>query len=149
MTFKLLSMFFRVRAKDMSIVHVYFNVDSVFPRLRKEMITTVDLIANAGGLLGLCMGFSALSLLEIIYHGTLRLLCKIHQKRFQMKVTQVESSVTNTDDNNQFVVKTAFTKESDNVCTCGRSLPLPVYLQTSYDADLIDAVKRLIFIHQN
>lgn len=36
--------------------------------------------ANAGGLLGLCMGFSALSVLEIVYYVTIRLFCSYYRK---------------------------------------------------------------------
>src|SRR5688572_25668827 len=95
---------FRTRAKDMAIVHVYFNVDSVFPRLRKERTSIVDLISAAGGLLGLCMGFSVLSLLEILYHGTLRVFCNIYQKRSQNNITSCDDAGY-IDERNQFLSK--------------------------------------------
>ncbi len=37
--------------------------------------------ANTGGLLGLCMGFSVLSLLEILYYGSLRLFCSYYRDK--------------------------------------------------------------------
>lgn len=37
--------------------------------------------ANAGGLLGLCMGFSFLSIVEILYFATLRLICSQPETR--------------------------------------------------------------------
>ncbi len=37
--------------------------------------------ANAGGLLGLCMGFSVLSLLEIVYYGSIRLCCSYYRDK--------------------------------------------------------------------
>lgn len=37
--------------------------------------------ANTGGLLGLFMGFSFLSLVEIMYFATLRFWCRIYKKR--------------------------------------------------------------------
>ncbi|CAL8134972.1 unnamed protein product [Orchesella dallaii] len=58
--------------EDVSIVHVYFGEDTVHPKLRKELYTFVNLMSNTGGLLGLCMGFSFLSLLEILYYFTIR-----------------------------------------------------------------------------
>ena len=34
---------------------------------RDELYGTLDIISNIGGLLGLCMGFSMLSAVEVIY----------------------------------------------------------------------------------
>ena len=34
---------------------------------RKERFTGLELLANIGGLLGLCMGISLLSVIEVIY----------------------------------------------------------------------------------
>lgn len=100
--------FYSAKVYNLSVVHIYFNVDSVYPRLRKEMNTIIELIckgihiycssiqktfrivhfcfprvsiANAGGLLGLCMGFSMLSLLEIVYYVTVRLFCASYRER--------------------------------------------------------------------
>lgn len=101
--------FYSAKVHNLSVVHIYFNVDSVYPRLRKEMNTIIELIckhihisiavpykktfrivhscfprvsiANAGGLLGLCMGFSMLSLLEIVYYVTVRLFCASYRER--------------------------------------------------------------------
>ncbi len=42
-------------------------------------------LANAGGLLGLCMGFSVLSLLEILYYGSLRLCCTFYRNRISRR----------------------------------------------------------------
>ena len=36
--------------------------------IKDEKITRISFLANAGGLLGLCMGFSVISVAEIIYH---------------------------------------------------------------------------------
>ena len=36
--------------------------------MKDEKFTMTDFIANSGGLLGLCMGFSLVSLAEIVYH---------------------------------------------------------------------------------
>lgn len=84
-------------------------MDAIYPRLRKELTSTIDLIcklrkllcvlififvsklsctcfscfnaANAGGLLGFCMGFSILSVLEFVYYITMRLFFKIYRTR--------------------------------------------------------------------
>ena len=41
---------------------------------RDELYGALDIISNIGGLLGLCMGFSMLSAVEIVYF-TLQFLC--------------------------------------------------------------------------
>lgn len=48
---------------------------------RTEFFTQTDLLASCGGLLGLFMGISILSLFEIIYYLTLRLVCNFRMKR--------------------------------------------------------------------
>lgn len=37
--------------------------------------------ASTGGLLGLCMGFSFLSLVEIVYFATLKLWCRMYKNK--------------------------------------------------------------------
>ena len=36
--------------------------------MRDQKITVIAFVANTGGLLGLCMGFSLVSVFEIVYH---------------------------------------------------------------------------------
>ncbi|CAL8072486.1 unnamed protein product [Orchesella dallaii] len=67
--------------RKVSIVHVYFSVDSAYPRLRQELYTIIDLLSNTGGLLGLCMGFSFLSLLEILYYFTIRIFFRFYRRK--------------------------------------------------------------------
>ena len=40
---------------------------------RGELYTTIEIISNIGGLLGLCLGLSVLSIAEFIYFFTARL----------------------------------------------------------------------------
>lgn len=42
-----------------------------------ETSTLADFIASFGGLLGLFMGISVLSIFEIVYYFTLRLICQL------------------------------------------------------------------------
>ncbi|CAL8117104.1 unnamed protein product [Orchesella dallaii] len=67
--------------KNVSIVHIFFGEDSTNAKLRKELYGLIDLIANFGGLMGLCLGFSGLSLVELIYFITLRAWCRIKRRR--------------------------------------------------------------------
>lgn len=136
---------FRLRAQDVAIVHVYFSVDSVFPRLRKEMTTTISLISNAGGLLGLCMGFSLLSLLEIIYHGTLRVWCNIYRKRSEEKFANNQICITNSEGRNQFKNQVSFNNGYGNSSGTSKTVTLPWYFQSVFDADF----KRTYFATKN
>ena len=49
--------------------------------IRSELYGQTEFLANCGGLLGLFMGFSALSLIEIIYYLTIRLACNLNLRR--------------------------------------------------------------------
>merc|ERR1719273_1160910 len=54
------------------------------PFMKDEKITKTSYIANSGGLLGLCMGFSLVSAAEILYHclfGLISPLCRSSRGR--------------------------------------------------------------------
>ncbi|GLH01126.1 Pickpocket protein 28 [Gryllus bimaculatus] len=53
------------------IENSYYN-----PMRRIELFGTIDFIANCGGLLGLCLGFSVLSIVEVLYWLLVRPLCQ-------------------------------------------------------------------------
>ena len=56
-------------AKDNLVLFNTFIKDPYVKKfLKDEKITWISYIANAGGLLGLCMGFSLVSAAEIVYH---------------------------------------------------------------------------------
>ena len=93
----------------MTILHVYFGVDAVYPQRREELYDLIDLLcktrqldlkmsmklsavlkfvhlaANTGGLLSLFLGFSVLSLLEILYYISMRLFFK---RKREMRVVE-------------------------------------------------------------
>ena len=50
------------------MVNVYIKDPVVTRILRDQKIPIIAFVANTGGLLGLCMGFSLVSLFEIVYH---------------------------------------------------------------------------------
>jgi Amiloride-sensitive sodium channel len=50
-----------------SEVNIYFSKNQFLSRQRNELHGNIDFLANCGGLLGLCLGMSVLSLLEIVY----------------------------------------------------------------------------------
>ena len=57
---------------NMAHVHIYFKQLHFMQQERKERFTGLELLANIGGLLGLCMGISLLSVIEVIYFFFLR-----------------------------------------------------------------------------
>ncbi|CAL8128762.1 unnamed protein product [Orchesella dallaii] len=59
-----------------SIVHIFFGTPAVVAKLRKRLYGITDLIANTGGILGLCLGFSVLSAAEVVYFVLVRALWK-------------------------------------------------------------------------
>ncbi|XP_072945098.1 pickpocket protein 28-like [Epargyreus clarus] len=68
-----------------SRVKIYLK-ESQFTTLRRsELFGQVDFLANCGGLLGLLMGFSVLSVVEIIYFLTLRWWCLFRKRQHNLK----------------------------------------------------------------
>jgi amiloride-sensitive sodium channel len=56
-----------------SLVHIYFKELGIVKYSRDELYGIMDVIAACGGIVGLCMGFSLISGIELIYWFTLRL----------------------------------------------------------------------------
>ncbi|GLV34809.1 pickpocket 26 [Carabus blaptoides fortunei] len=68
---------------QMTRVNIFFKGTQFITSRRSELYGQTDFLANCGGLLGLFMGFSFLSLIEIVYFLTLRMWCniKMHGRR--------------------------------------------------------------------
>lgn len=64
-----------------SRVLITFKDDQFLASRRAEMYSDVDFIANCGGILGLFMGFSILSIVEMVYFSTLRIGCSLRKRR--------------------------------------------------------------------
>ena len=58
---------------NMAVLHIYFEKLHFIMHERGELFTTIEIISNIGGLLGLCLGLSVLSIAEFIYFFTARL----------------------------------------------------------------------------
>ena len=65
----------------MVVLHIYHKNQHFLTRKRAELFNEVDLFSYIGGVLGLCLGFSAMSLLEVFYFYTLRLGINIRRNR--------------------------------------------------------------------
>ncbi len=50
-------------------MNVFFKSPTVTQHERGELFGTVDFVSNIGGLMGLFLGVSAISLMEIVYYG--------------------------------------------------------------------------------
>lgn len=57
---------------QMSRLSIYFKQSQFITSKRSELYGVTDFLANCGGIFGLFMGFSILSMVEVIYHFTLR-----------------------------------------------------------------------------
>ncbi|CAG4951881.1 unnamed protein product [Colias eurytheme] len=69
-------------------VRIFFKEGQFIASRRSELYSRTDFLANCGGLLGLFMGFSILSVAEILYFFSLRLCCVIwnkHTKRHKVE----------------------------------------------------------------
>ncbi|CAO1385548.1 unnamed protein product [Diamesa serratosioi] len=78
---------------NLAIIHIYF-VDNAFGGFTKsELIGFTEFLSNTGGLLGLFMGFSVISLIEIIYFLSLRPFCakKRHEKQHLVELQSPKS----------------------------------------------------------
>lgn len=60
---------------------IFFKENQFITSKRSELYGPTDFLANCGGLLGLFMGVSLLSIVEMIYYCTLRLCCNLRGRR--------------------------------------------------------------------
>jgi len=65
----------------MSRVSIFFKEAQFLTSRRSELYGTTDFLANCGGLLGLFMGVSMLSIVELIYFCTVRLISNLRMRR--------------------------------------------------------------------
>ncbi|XP_035735127.1 pickpocket protein 28-like [Vespa mandarinia] len=67
--------------ENMAVVHIFF-VESQFTKsMKNELFGFTEFLSSTGGLLGLFMGFSFLSVMEILYFITLRLWCRLTEHK--------------------------------------------------------------------
>ncbi|XP_063242547.1 sodium channel protein Nach-like [Bacillus rossius redtenbacheri] len=84
--------FKEVNITNQSILHVYFKDLSIL-RFRRDVIYSWnDLLASFGGIVGLCLGCSLLSLVEMIYYFTVRPTCSAlqHNSANALPVTTIK-----------------------------------------------------------
>ena len=59
--------------KDIAMVTFFFESTTAYEYVRESRMTYVDFVSQIGGVLGLCMGFSFISFVEIFYWFTFKL----------------------------------------------------------------------------
>jgi acid-sensing ion channel, other len=72
---------------------IFFKEAQFITSKRSELYGLTDFMANCGGLLGLFMGVSILSLIEILYYITLRLACHLNYRRYKKSKARRNSSL--------------------------------------------------------
>lgn len=69
---------------------ISFREEVLIPSKRAEINNFIDFLANAGGLFGLFMGASLLSIIELIYYFTLRI---FYTKRAQQRTKRLAAQM--------------------------------------------------------
>jgi hypothetical protein len=70
---------------EASLLQVYFKSAEFSPQIVQQQLTTFDFVSYCGGSLGLFLGFSLLSAVELVYYFTLRIV----SRRIQMNKVAV------------------------------------------------------------
>jgi hypothetical protein len=98
--FKLI-VFFRKQKSDLasdfrSVLQVFFKASEFFPFVLRQQLTTLDFVSYCGGSLGLFLGFSALSAVEVVYYLTIRwMFLKYKKRRVSSEASQDQTKSKN------------------------------------------------------
>ena len=60
--------------KDVAMATFYFDTPTVFEYTTEERMTALGYISQMGGLLGLCLGISLISIVEVVYWFTIKIM---------------------------------------------------------------------------
>lgn len=71
---------------------IFFKEHEFITSKRSELYGRTDFLANCGGLLGLFMGVSLLSIVELIYYATLRLGCTLRLRRSRKQRNRIAAA---------------------------------------------------------
>lgn len=75
----------KIAGKHPSGLTLFFKEKQFISSQRTELYGLTDFLANCGGLIGLFMGVSILSIVEIVYYCTLRLMCNMKGHRLRIR----------------------------------------------------------------
>lgn len=76
-----LSFLFFPYSVQFSRLTIFFKETQFITSKRSELYGLTDFLANCGGLLGLFMGISILSIVELVYFCTIRLMCNLGMRK--------------------------------------------------------------------
>jgi hypothetical protein len=65
---------------EASLLQIYFKSAEFSPKILQQQLTTFDFVSYCGGSLGLFLGFSALSAIELVYYFTIRIVFRRIQR---------------------------------------------------------------------
>jgi hypothetical protein len=65
---KLVDFLFDYAANNLAVLNIFIRDPYYTSYIKNEQISTINFIGNAGGLLGLCLGMSFVSIFEVLYH---------------------------------------------------------------------------------
>lgn len=71
---------------------VFFKENQFITSKRSELYGLTDFLANCGGLMGLLMGASFLSVVELIYFFSLRLCCNLRTRMNRKRKNKISDS---------------------------------------------------------
>ena len=63
--------------RDISVIHFYFDSSTAFQYYREPRMTLASFVSQVGGVLGLFLGFSIVSLVELLYWFLYRWCCLV------------------------------------------------------------------------
>jgi hypothetical protein len=73
--------------ENIAMLHIYHENLHFIKHERAELFSIVDLLSYIGGVLGLCLGFSAMSCLECMYFFTVRFGLNVRMNRDEPDVS--------------------------------------------------------------
>lgn len=85
--------FFYIHRRQYARIIITFKENQFFAWRRSELYGGTDFIANCGGLLGLFMGVSVLSIVEALYFCTIRLCCNLRRRRMLKKRREAQEKL--------------------------------------------------------
>ena len=83
----LLSGLFKYARQNLALVNIYIRPPVVTRIMKDERIPVIRFVANCGGILGLCMGFSIVTAFEVL-HYMFRFIFILSRKIFKRKIVE-------------------------------------------------------------
>ncbi|KAK5646217.1 hypothetical protein RI129_004681 [Pyrocoelia pectoralis] len=86
--------------ENMAVLHFYFTESQFTRNTKSELYGFSEFLSNTGGLLGLFLGFGALSVVEVIYYLSLRVCCTAIRTHKKNKRKIKKKAIENNNNNN-------------------------------------------------